>query len=175
MVASQHTTAATYFPSLSNKNLLGVPRVQSQAPERAPSLGNQSHSSKDVLQLPGRELESRGPAFLHMYHTPWGNVTELCLSKCHKRHGVQENLRFQLIITNDTDEFWEHSNWDLGNYSCIIEWRKDLSVLPAPRTRGLHGGSDQQDVCSGQLEPLRDRKLGDKQWYFIQPANQRAI
>lgn len=86
MVAPQHTTAATYLPSLSKKNLLAAPHIQSQAPERAPSLGNQSQSSEDVL--PRRELEGRGVAFLDMYRTLWGNITEICLSKCHKRHQV---------------------------------------------------------------------------------------
>lgn len=74
------------FPSLSSRNLLGVPRIQSRAPETAASRGNQSRSSKDELQLPGRELESRGPAFLHTRPAPRGNLTEICLSRCHKRH-----------------------------------------------------------------------------------------
>jgi len=67
MAASWHTTAAPYFPSLFNKNLLGVPHIQSRAPER-------EHLALGINPAP----------------------LKMCCSypRGHRRAGVQSFLRF---------------------------------------------------------------------------------
>lgn len=150
MVASRHTTAATYFLLFQVKICWECPTSSHKLQRQHPALGINPAPLKMSYSYPGGNWRAEVQGFFT--HTLLHGETSqksACPDVTRDTQKVQENLQFQLIITDGTGEFGECRNGDRRNCSCIVRRIKDLSVFAATRTQGLHVGSDQQGWSAG--------------------------